>query len=76
MPLQPEASDSVLPLEAVRARAAVSSVRVRHAGKVLHTYALDMSGTSDDIARNVGDMADWIVDRATASDRWEALAVA
>lgn len=47
--------------------AAVSSVRVRHAGKVLHTYALDLSGTAEDIARNLDDLADWIEDRATAS---------
>ncbi len=44
--------------------AATSSVRVRHAGKVLHTYALDLSGTADDVARNVRELADWIAHRA------------
>ena len=44
--------------------AAVSSVRVRHAGKVLHTYALDLSGTADDVAKNVRELADWIAHRA------------
>ncbi len=44
--------------------AAVSSVRVRHAGKVLHTYALDLSGTADDVAKNVRELADWVAHRA------------
>ena len=47
--------------------AAVSSVQVRHAGKVLHTYALDLSGTTEDIARNLDSLADWIEDRAAAA---------
>ena len=46
---------------------AVSSVQVRHADKVLHTYALDLSGTSDDMARNMRDLADWIARRAGAT---------
>ena len=45
---------------------AVGSVRVRHTGRVLHTYALDLSGTTDDIARNLDRLADWIDDRAAA----------
>lgn len=48
--------------------AAVSSVRVRHTGTVLHKYALDLSGTPEVIGRNVSALADWITDRATASD--------
>lgn len=48
--------------------AAVSSVRVRHTGTVLHTYALDLSGTPEVIGRNMSALADWITDRATASD--------
>ena len=44
--------------------AATSSVRVRHAGKVLHTYALDLSGTTDDVDNNVRELADWIAQRA------------
>ena len=47
--------------------AAVSSVRVRHAGKVLHTYALDMSGTADDVAKHVHELADWIARHAAAT---------
>jgi 5-methylcytosine-specific restriction enzyme subunit McrC len=45
---------------------AIRSVQVRHAGKVLHTYALDLSGTADDIEGNLGRLANWIVDRAAA----------
>ena len=47
--------------------AAASSVRVRHVGKVLHTYALDLSGTADDVGKNVRELADWIAQRAAAS---------
>ena len=47
--------------------AAASSVRVRHAGKVLHTYALDLSGTTDDVDKKVRELADWIAQRATAT---------
>jgi len=47
--------------------AAVSSVRVRHVGKVLHTYALDLSGTADDVAENLRELADWIAQRAAAT---------
>ena len=47
--------------------AAVPFVRVRHAGKVLHTYALDLSGTAEDIARNLDNLADWIEYRAAAA---------
>ena len=54
--------------------AAVSSVRVRHAGKVLHTYALDLSGTTEDVARNLGELADWIERRAVATGRLQTLA--
>ena len=74
-PPSAEAPNALLQPVAVRAStAAVSSVRVRHAGKVLHTYALDMSGTSEDVARNVGDLADWIVRSATAAGGGETLA--
>ena len=45
---------------------AVRSVRVRHAGKVLHTYALDLSGSTADVDRNLDRLADWIEDRAAA----------
>ena len=47
--------------------ATVSSVRVRHAGKVLHTYALDLSGTPSGVTRNLDDLADWISRRAAAT---------
>ncbi len=54
--------------------AAVSSIRVRHAGKVLHTYALDLSGSSADVARNVDRLADWIEDRTAAAAATQASA--
>ncbi len=47
--------------------ATVSSIRVRHADKVLHTYALDLSGDANDVARNVYQLADWIDERAAAA---------
>ncbi len=43
------------------------SIQVRNVGKVLHTYALDMSGTTEDVARNLDRLADWIEDRAAAT---------
>ena len=43
------------------------SIRVRNVGKVLHTYALDLSGTAEDVARNLDRLADWIEDRAAAT---------
>ena len=49
------------------ARAAVSSIRVRHTGTVLHTYALDLSGTPDAVGKNIEALADWIVERAHAA---------
>ena len=47
--------------------AAVSSTRVRHTGTVLHTYALDLSGTPDDVGENMTALTDWIADRAAAA---------
>ena len=49
--------------------AATRPIHVRHAGKVLHTYALNLSGTADDVAKNVNDLADWILERATSARR-------
>ncbi len=43
------------------------SIRVRNVGKVLHTYALDLSGTAADVAMNMDRLADWIEDRAAAT---------
>ena len=43
------------------------SIRVRNVEKVLHTYALDMSGTTEDVARNLDRLADWIEDRAAVT---------
>ena len=43
------------------------SVRVRNVEKVLHTYALDLSGAAEDVARNLDRLADWIEDRAAAT---------
>ena len=47
------------------------TITVKHAGKVLHTYALDLSGTAEDVAHNLNDLADWIADRATTPSRRE-----
>ena len=46
---------------------AVSSVRVRHAGTVLHKYALDLSGTPDETGSSINALADWIAERAEAA---------
>ncbi len=46
---------------------AVRSGRVRHTRKVLHTYALDLSGSTADVARNLDQLANWIEDRAAAA---------
>lgn len=45
-----------------------SSVRVRHTDTVLHTYALDLSGTPDEVGKNMGALADWIAERAAAAN--------
>ena len=47
--------------------ASISSVRVRHTGTVLHRYALDLSGTPDEVGENMNALADWIADRAGAA---------
>ena len=43
------------------------SIRVRNIEKVLHTYALDLSGTAEDVARNLDRLADWIEKQAAAT---------
>ena len=43
------------------------SIRVRNVGKVLHTYALDLSGTAEDVARNLDWLANWIEGRAATA---------
>ena len=40
------------------------SVTVRHAGKVLHTKAIDMTGSPFDVDFEVESLADWIADRS------------
>lgn len=40
------------------------SVTVRHAGKVLHTYAVDLSGPAQEVAGQLDALADWITSRA------------
>ena len=40
------------------------AIRVRHANKMLHTHALDLSGTASDVAEGVRQLAEWIVERA------------
>lgn len=43
-----------------------SSVTVRHAGKVLHTRALDLTGSPAEVDTEVEALADWIAERARA----------
>jgi len=40
------------------------SVTVRHAGKVLHTLAVDLSGPPASVVASIAGAADWIVERA------------
>ena len=40
------------------------SVTVRHAGKVLHTRAVDLTGPPAAVAAEITVLADWIADRA------------
>lgn len=42
------------------------TVTVRHAGKILHTYAVDLSGSADSVAEQLGKLADWIANRSKA----------
>ena len=46
---------------------AVSLIQVRHTNKILHTYALDLSGTAADVAEQMHELADWIAEHATAA---------
>ena len=61
-------ADQMPPATALPAgNASVSSVRVRHTGTLLHTYALNLSGTPDDVGENMTALADWIADRVAAA---------
>lgn len=40
------------------------SVTVRHAGKVLHTRAIDLTGSPASVAAEIAVLADWIAERA------------
>lgn len=42
------------------------SITVRHAGKVLHTRALDMSGSPESVTMELEGLADWIAERGRA----------
>ncbi len=66
LPLDAASSSASEAIEAVCGTdtARVRSIRVRHADKVLHTYALDLSGTAEDVAQNLRELADWITDKA------------
>ena len=65
---RPESVNPDSQAESVRVgSAAVQSVRVRHAGKVLHTYALDLSGTPHEVGQNLDELAGWIYKRARAA---------
>ena len=75
--LRAHLADQMAPATALPAgNASVSSVRVRHTGTLLHTYALNLSGTSDDVGRNMNALADWIADRAAAAGSAAAGSVA
>jgi 5-methylcytosine-specific restriction enzyme subunit McrC len=39
------------------------SITVRHAGKVLHTKAVDLTGPPSDVAAEIESLADWIAER-------------
>jgi 5-methylcytosine-specific restriction enzyme subunit McrC len=43
------------------------SVTVRHAGKVLYTRAVDLTGPPDAVAAELEALADWVVDRVQSS---------
>jgi 5-methylcytosine-specific restriction enzyme subunit McrC len=45
------------------------SVTVRHAGKVLHTRALDLTGPPAAVAEEIEALANWIVGRAQSEQR-------
>jgi len=60
-------NDNPQPTPRPPALPAIRSIRVRYTDKVLHTYALDLSGTTQDIASNLGELADWIEERAAAA---------
>lgn len=40
------------------------AVTVRHAGKRLMTYALDLQGSADEIEREMARLAAWVIDRS------------
>lgn len=40
------------------------TIRVRNVGKVLHTYALDLSGTAEEVAQSLDRLANWVADQA------------
>jgi 5-methylcytosine-specific restriction enzyme subunit McrC len=40
------------------------SVTVRHAGKILHTKAIDLTGSASDVAAELAGLTEWIADRA------------
>ena len=42
------------------------AVTVRHAKKVLHTRAVDLTGPADAVATEIGSLADWIAERVAA----------
>jgi 5-methylcytosine-specific restriction enzyme subunit McrC len=43
------------------------SITVRHAGKVLHTKAVDLTGPPSDVAAEIESLADWIAERSQAT---------
>lgn len=47
-----------------RERVPPRAIEVRHTGRRLQTYALDLSGSPAAVARSVDTLADWIAGRA------------
>ena len=53
-----------------------SSITVRHAGKILHTKAIDLTGSTAAVASAVAGLAAWIADRAHGRDSGRLVSVA
>ncbi len=47
----------------------LGSITVRHAGKVLHAWGVDMSGSASAVEAEMEELANWITDRASPAGR-------
>jgi 5-methylcytosine-specific restriction enzyme subunit McrC len=52
------------------------SVDVRHSGRRLFTYIIDLSGPPTDVESSVGDLADWILARAAGAGSMDVKRIA